>query len=246
MSDGAKTVPVSKDSEMRVTDIFSFNDGLEALQSQYEDEFRELLNSIESNKAENVFVKESSEDRLEHKYLASPVVMNHLILIVGLHDEYRWAVDHAPARGKSEIEKIGKEPKSVKDEECEVDVSPDARWGKKTIDGMKNKMGVEIQFGKYSFMVYDVLAKFAHLSKYDRINLGIEVVPSNNLVRDMSSGPGYFGQLKSELAHLPDNYISEEEQIPVLVLGVGFEDNSIDMDNLEEEVSYSEQTTLSN
>lgn len=92
------TIPVDPDLMMKVTDVFSYNGGLEAIHSEFSDEFEELVEVIESNRAEQVYVKESSEDRLKHMLLASPGVMNHNILIEGLHDDKEWAVDHASGR----------------------------------------------------------------------------------------------------------------------------------------------------
>ena len=91
-------VPVDEDTMMRVTDIFSYNNGVETLQAEFMEEFEEIVEVIEQNRAKEVFVKESSEASKEHKLLASPGVMNHNILIEGLHDRKGWAVDHASGR----------------------------------------------------------------------------------------------------------------------------------------------------
>lgn len=239
------TIPIDPDLTMKVTDVFSYNGGLEAAQSEYSEEFEELVEVIESNRAEQVYVKESSEDRLKHMLLASPGVMNHNILIEGLHDEKDWAVDHASGRNWRDLEKIGKDTRSINDEECALDIKPSERWGKRSVDGMKNGVAVEAQFGKYAFMVYDVLGKFGHFKRAGRINLGIELLPSNDMVQQMSSGIGYYEQLKTELEHLPNDYIAEDYRIPVLAIGISFEGESIDMDNLSDEVEYYEQAKMS-
>jgi len=239
------TIPVDPDLMMKVTDVFSYNGGLEAVQSEFTDEFEELVEVIESNRAEQVYVKESSEDRLKHMLLASPGVMNHNILIEGLHDEENWAVDHASGRNWRDLEKIGKDTRSISDDECALDIKPSERWGKRSVDGMKNGVAVEAQFGKYAFMVYDVLGKFGHFERAGRINLGIELLPSNEMVQQMSTGIGYYEQLKTELEHLPDDYIADEYRVPVLAIGVGFEGQSIDMSTLAEEAEYYQQAKMS-
>lgn len=243
--DAEPTIPVDPDLMMKVTDIFSYNGGLEAVQSEYTKEFNELVEVIRSNKAEQVYVKESSEDRLEDMLLASPGVMNHNILIEGLHDKKSWKIDHASGRNRGDLEKIGKETRSINNEECAIDIKPTERWGKRSVDAMKSGVAIEAQFGKYAFMVYDVLGKFGHFNRAGRINLGIELLPSNEMVQQMSSGVGYYEQLKTELEHLPDDYISEEYRIPTLTIGVGFEGNSINMDNLSNEVEHYEQAKMS-
>lgn len=59
-------------------------------------------------------------------------------------------------------------------------------------DYVKNKAAVEIQFGKYAFIEFDLFVK--HLGFYLRkdIDLGIEIVPTKALNSQMSSGPGYY------------------------------------------------------
>jgi hypothetical protein len=50
----------------------------------------------------------------------------------------------------------------------------------------------EVQFGKYSFVAYDLFVK--HLAFYvgDHIDLGVEILPMKSLQSQMSSGPAYY------------------------------------------------------
>ena len=59
-------------------------------------------------------------------------------------------------------------------------------------DFIKDRIAVEVQFGKYSFVAYDLFVK--HLSFYvsDKINVGIEILPMKSLQKNMSSGPSYY------------------------------------------------------
>jgi hypothetical protein len=81
---------------------------------------------------------------------------------------------------------------------------------------VKDKLGVEVQFGKYSFMVYNVCAKMTIFHKLGHIDTGIEVVPVKELADDMSSGVSYFEQFVWDLEHRGVSDID----IPVLVLGI--------------------------
>ena len=53
-------------------------------------------------------------------------------------------------------------------------------------------MAIEVQFGKYSFVAYDLFVK--HLAFYvrDQIDVGIEILAMKSLQSSMSSGPGYY------------------------------------------------------
>jgi hypothetical protein len=45
------------------------------------------------------------------------------------------------------------------------------------MDAIKNQWGVEVQFGKYAFMVYNVCAKMTIFHNLDLIDAGIEIMP---------------------------------------------------------------------
>lgn len=238
-------VPVPEDAEMRVTDVFSYNNGLSTIQDRYDEEFDEVLSSVTGHVAKEVFTKETKEARLSGKLLASPGVMNHLVLVETLHDKMGWNIDHAAGRNKKDIRTAGYEPRSISDKECALDIQPgDAYAGKRSIDALKNQLGVEVQYGKYAFLMYDVLAKFAHMNRAGRVSGGVEIVPSRSLISHMSSGVGNFDQLRAELEHLPEDYINKPYQIPLVAIGIGFEEDPVDLDNLEDEVQQFSQSKM--
>ena len=59
-------------------------------------------------------------------------------------------------------------------------------------DFVKDRVAIEVQFGKYSFVAYDLFVK--HLAFYmgDKIDVGIEILPMKKLQSHMSSGPSYY------------------------------------------------------
>ena len=59
-------------------------------------------------------------------------------------------------------------------------------------DYLKDRVAIEIQFGKYAFVAHDLFVK--HLSFYvaEIIDVGIEILPMKELEREMSSGVPYF------------------------------------------------------
>ena len=59
-------------------------------------------------------------------------------------------------------------------------------------DFVKDRVAVEVQFGKYSFVAYDLFVK--HLAFYvgDTIDVGIEILPMKSLQKNMSSGVAYY------------------------------------------------------
>ena len=67
-------------------------------------------------------------------------------------------------------------------------------------DFVKNRIAVEVQFGKYSFIAYDLFVK--HLAFYvgDTIEVGVEILPMKEMQTEMSSGPGYYEGALFDLA----------------------------------------------
>lgn len=84
------------------------------------------------------------------------------------------------------------------------------------MDFVKNRVGVEVQFGKYAFMVYNVCAKMTIFKNLGLIDVGIEIVPIERFAEEMSTGVSYFEQLVWDLEHRGVANID----IPVLILGV--------------------------
>lgn len=76
--------------------------------------------------------------------------------------------------------------------------------------------GVEVQFGKYAFMVYNVCAKMTIFHKLGYIDTGIEIVPIKQFSEQMSTGVSYFEQFVWDLEHRGVSDID----IPVLILGI--------------------------
>jgi len=91
-----------------------------------------------------------------------------------------------------------------------------ARGAFREIDFVKNRIGVEVQFGKYAFMAYSGCAKTTIFHKLDVIDVGVEIVPLKAFANEMSTGVSYFEQFLWDLEHRGVADID----IPVLILGV--------------------------
>ena len=84
------------------------------------------------------------------------------------------------------------------------------------MDFVKQQLGVEIQFGKYSFMVYNVAAKMTIFKNMGYIDTGIEIVPVKALADEMSSGVSYFEQFVWDL----ERRGIADIDIPVMIIGI--------------------------
>lgn len=83
----------------------------------------------------------------------------------------------------------------------------------KQIDFCKNRVLVEVQFGKYAFMFYD-MAKFQYFFNENKADVGVEIVPCNDLHHEMSSGVSFGEQLVFDIERLKRNFPA----VPVKVI----------------------------
>ena len=83
-------------------------------------------------------------------------------------------------------------------------------------DHVKHRIAIEVQFGKYAFVAYDLFVK--HLAFYAGriINVGIEILPTKAMQKDMSSGIAYYEkELHNILRHGRSN-----PPVPLVIIGL--------------------------
>lgn len=83
----------------------------------------------------------------------------------------------------------------------------------KQIDFHKDNILIEVQFGKYAFMFYDV-AKFQYFFNENKARVGVEIVPCHHLQHQMSSGVSYGEQLVYDIERLRRHFPA----VPVMVI----------------------------
>ena len=83
----------------------------------------------------------------------------------------------------------------------------------KQIDFVKDKVLVEVQFGKYAFMFYD-MAKFQYFFNENKADVGVEIVPCHALHKQMSTGVSYGEQLVYDIERLKRHFPA----VPVKVI----------------------------
>lgn len=93
----------------------------------------------------------------------------------------------------------------------------------KQCDFFKDPVLIEVQFGKYAFMFYD-LAKFQYFFNRGMIKLGVEIVPCHFLMKQMSSGVSYGEQLIYDLERLSKNFPSVPVKIILVDMPIASDD----------------------
>ena len=83
-------------------------------------------------------------------------------------------------------------------------------------DFVKDKIAVEVQFGKYSFVAYDLFVKHMLFYSGGKINLGIEILATKKMQSQMSSGVAYFeGEVYNVMRQGRNS-----PPVPLLILGI--------------------------
>ncbi len=187
---------------MKIINTYSFKGGEKFLKTKHPKELKEVQDAIKALDATLCLTKESKEKTKKGQVLFSPIDMNNYLKLV------------CHQKGWTTKAEEGKKRKFVE---------PRHAFGKgrfREMDGIKNKVGLEIQFGKYAFMGYDIFSKMIIFKNLKYIECGIEIVPSNELVKFMSTGVSSFEQLLVDFEHRGESNID----IPVFVMSIGLTD----------------------
>ena len=196
---------------MRIVQTYSHLNGYEYLKVHKPALWDELCEAIEAVDAESCRTKVSKEIRTKGKLLYSPIEMNKAmdaeLASRGWSEERTsyWVTGDAklirqtlqlPAPDqKAAIEAAGAEPFLSYNQ----------------TDFVKDRVAIEVQFGKYAFVAYDLFVKHMAFFVGDKIDVGIEVLPMKSLQSEMSSGVGYY---EGELYNL----IREGRGVPAVPL----------------------------
>lgn len=188
---------------MNIVGVYSFNGGREFVDEHYAyllEEVTEIIQSIDSAKHRT---KISREKTMPDKMLYNPRALNSAFKQAFEAKEWRTHT-RILCDYPSEFYVDGYTPEEV------------SKGAFREIDFVKEKLGVEVQFGKYAFMVYNVCAKMTIFKKNGYIDAGIEIVPVKEFANHMSTGVSYFEQFVWDLQQRGVSDID----IPVLILGI--------------------------
>lgn len=177
---------------MKIIETYSHLNGLEFLIVHKPNLWEEIKDVIFSVDAEVCKTKVSKEKTKIGELLYSPVSMNSSFTkllraknweesrvqywVTGNEKLIRRTLTKSSEEQKKEIISAGEKP----------------IYSYNQTDFVKDRVAVEVQFGKYAFVAYDLFVK--HLAFYvgDRIDIGVEILPMKSLQTQMSSGVAYY------------------------------------------------------
>lgn len=193
---------------VKVIKQYSHKTGLELMVQKHSTLLDEVIASIESIKAVDCLTKISSEKSKIRQFgglVFSPPTINHHFK-THLYP-LGWA--QWDANKQKYIQ-----PRLQLSTDTEIKAS---RF--RELDGLKDRVGLEIQFGKYAFMGYDIFSKMVIFKNKGLIDYGIEIVAVQEMVKHMSTGVSSFEALMIDFEHRGEADID----VPTLVLGIGLD-----------------------
>jgi hypothetical protein len=207
---------------MRIVEHYSHLGGLEILLVNKPSIWEEIQDIIERVDATACRTKVSKEVRMAGKRLFSPIDMNKAFN--RQFSDQGWKEDRVSYFVTSDLQVLGNpmyfqmtaqdQQQTLKSIGLEADSDYFRSYNQ--TDFVKDHVAVEIQFGKYSFVAYDLFVKHLAFYQQRKIEVGVEILPMKSLQKEMSSGPGYY---EGELFNLARQGRGSPP-VPLVLLGV--------------------------
>ena len=201
---------------MKIVETYSHLNGLEWLCYHHPRIWDELIDIIESIDANACKTKISKEKTKTGKVLYSPICMNEAFKT--LLEAKDWRESRTQYYVTANV-KLANETLTLNSEEQKKiieDAGEIAYFTYNQTDFVKEKIAVEVQFGKYAFVAFDLFVKHMLFYSGGVINLGIEILPTKLMQSQMSSGVAYFeGEVYNVMRQGRNS-----PPVPLLILGI--------------------------
>lgn len=202
---------------MRIGQMYSHLNGVEFLivhKPNLWDEIKTVIKNVNANEA---FNKVSKEKTMVGKILYSPSKLNKLF-----ENEFSktgWNGTRTDYFVNEDLETT-KETVNIRDKELQrkaiVSRGYNAFRTYNQVDFVKDRIAVEVQFGKYFSVQYDLHVKHTFFYGRGDIDVGIEIIPMHRLMMQMSTGVSWY---ENELTNIVREGRSNPS-VPIVLIGV--------------------------
>jgi len=148
---------------MKIAGIYSFKNGEKIVRGKYGALLKEVEQIISGVDASICKTKKSKEKTMPGQKLFSPVKLNREFK--KMFSPLGWNSVRVKCNYPTQFYTKGYAPKELR------------KGAFREMDFVKQKLGVEVQFGKYAFMVYNVAAKMTIFSNLGHIDTGSKLSP---------------------------------------------------------------------
>ena len=177
---------------MRIAEWYSHLNGWEHIKVHKTHIWREIQEVVRAVDAAACLTKISREKTKRGRILYSPIELNRRFKaeltargwreartgywVTADHQLIRRTMHMAEDQQRKEITGAGLQP----------------IYSYNQTDFVKDRVEMEVQFGKYAFVAYDLFVKHMAFFIGDKIDVGMEVLPMKELQAQMSSGVAYY------------------------------------------------------
>ncbi|MGK9369809.1 BglII/BstYI family type II restriction endonuclease [Melioribacter sp. Ez-97] len=202
---------------MKITQKYSHLNGEEFLIVHHKKLYKEIKEYISSIDASEYLTKISKERKMYGKKLYSPKEINKALkdkFTSGNWRESRY--QYYITLNRNLMERSLTMPFDKQKDFLEKQGEKNIIYSYNQTDFVKDNVAVEVQFGKYAFVAYDIFVKHMLFYSGGLINLGIEILPTKKMQSMMSSGIAYYeGEVYNILRQGRNN-----PPVPLLILGI--------------------------
>ena len=202
---------------MKIKNIYSHLNGLEFLLVRKPELWQEIQNAVKEVDAFSAFQKVSREKTMFEKILLSPTKINEFFK--GRFSFYGWKEarinyfvneDLGTTRDIIHIREADEQKKIISERGFT------AYRSYNQVDFVKNKVAVEVQFGKYFSVQYDLHVKHTFFYERGDIDVGVEIIPTHSMMSQMSSGVAWY---ENELTNIVREGRSNPS-VPIVLIGI--------------------------
>ena len=161
---------------MRIVETHSHFNGLEHLlvhKPQLWQEIKDVIDEVDENASKTTVSKERGTNGLQY----NPVEINKAFK--RLFEDKNWTENWVAMSSDQQREEIEQ-------------TSSSAIFGYNQTDFIKDRVAIEVQFGKYSFEACGLFVRHFAFYVGDKIDVGIEILPMKQLQSQMSYGVSYY------------------------------------------------------
>lgn len=202
---------------MKIAQKYSHLNGEEYLIVHYNNLYDEIKEVIANIDAEHFRTKISKEIRKQGNALLSPIALNK-----AFNEEFynrNWTESRYNYYITLNRELMEKSVLMSHKEQKEFLISNGEKepiYSYNQTDFVKEKIAVEVQFGKYAFVAFDLFVKHMLFYSGGVINLGVEILPTKKMQSQMSSGVAYYeGEVYNVMRQGRNS-----PPVPLLILGI--------------------------
>lgn len=202
---------------MKIAQIYSHLNGVEFLMVHRPVLWDEIKRAIRNVDASDAFDKISKEKTMVGRILYSPSKLNKLFKAE--FSKNNWS-ETRTAYFVNEDLQTTKETVDIRDKDLQrkaIESRGFTAFGTyNQVDFVKDRVAIEVQFGKYFSVQYDLHVKHTFFYGRGDIDVGIEIIPMHSLMSQMSSGVAWY---ENELTNIVREGRSNPS-VPIVLIGI--------------------------